>query len=267
MTAYIEVIGWGDFQHYKDRDPPWIKLHRKVLDNYEFSRLQDASKAHLMGLWLLAARHHNQIPADPDWIAQRIGATSPVDIETLVAKGFIKVHGEVEQNASNGLAKCPSRADARSRETEAERETETEASTPAREEPPNSQRSRMLARFEFDDAASVTDFLEAIEPPPSRGRWIAVLDAWSEGRDVPPVPKVTPPDIAGGLRAYLADETIDHDFKPKHVLGYCRNIAQARASPRPPANGASGARRGSIAERNYANAIAAQQMPPLPGDS
>ena len=54
-----------DYQHYKDRAPPWIKLHVKTLESYKFSRLQDASKAHLMLIWLLASRTGNNLPYDP----------------------------------------------------------------------------------------------------------------------------------------------------------------------------------------------------------
>jgi hypothetical protein len=53
---YLRVKNWTEFQHYKDRNPPWIKLHRTLLDDYEFSRLQDASKAHLMLIWLFASQ-------------------------------------------------------------------------------------------------------------------------------------------------------------------------------------------------------------------
>ena len=115
--AWISVVGWAEHQHYKDRNPPWIKLHTKLLDNYEWARLQDASKLHLMGIWLLAARHENRIPADPEWIARRISATEPVDLQALVDGGFISVEGSLAQDASTALAKC-------SPETEAETETE-----------------------------------------------------------------------------------------------------------------------------------------------
>jgi len=27
----LRVKNWGKFQHYKDRNPPWIKLHRGLL--------------------------------------------------------------------------------------------------------------------------------------------------------------------------------------------------------------------------------------------
>jgi hypothetical protein len=52
---------WTDFQHYKDRSPIWIKLHRKLLDNYDFSRLPVASRALAPMLWLLASEYDGGI--------------------------------------------------------------------------------------------------------------------------------------------------------------------------------------------------------------
>lgn len=46
---------WGEFQHYKDRSPPWIKLHKKILDDRAFMSLPLASKALAPMLWLLAS--------------------------------------------------------------------------------------------------------------------------------------------------------------------------------------------------------------------
>lgn len=46
---------WTTFQHYKDRNPPWIKLHRDLLIDKEFMRLPLASKALAPLLWLLAS--------------------------------------------------------------------------------------------------------------------------------------------------------------------------------------------------------------------
>ena len=46
---------WVDHQHYKDRNPPWIKLHRKLLNDRAFMCLPLASKALAPLLWLLAA--------------------------------------------------------------------------------------------------------------------------------------------------------------------------------------------------------------------
>jgi len=46
---------WSVFQHYKDRCPPWIKLHRDLLNDRVFMRLPLASKALAPMLWLLAS--------------------------------------------------------------------------------------------------------------------------------------------------------------------------------------------------------------------
>jgi hypothetical protein len=97
---YLSVVNLERRQHYKDRSPPWIKLHADVLDDYAFVRLHDASKAHLMLLWVLASKLENKIPYDPEFIAQRLGCTDPIDIQALVDKGFISVG----QDASTPLA-------------------------------------------------------------------------------------------------------------------------------------------------------------------
>lgn len=117
MTQFLSVKDWDKFQHYKDRQPPWIKLHRELLDNYEFTCLQDASKAHLMLIWLLASQLDNRVPNDAGWIARRIGALSTVNIKLLIDKGFLVV----EQNDSILLA---------------ERSPEAEAQGKAEEDPP-----------------------------------------------------------------------------------------------------------------------------------
>jgi hypothetical protein len=50
---------WKSFQHYKDRSPPWIKLHKGLLDDFEYSRLPAASRALAPMLWLLASEYQD----------------------------------------------------------------------------------------------------------------------------------------------------------------------------------------------------------------
>ena len=49
-TAVFRVKNFENFQHYKDRNPPWIKFYNEVLDDYDIGRLPDASKAHLFAI-------------------------------------------------------------------------------------------------------------------------------------------------------------------------------------------------------------------------
>ena len=64
MTAFFSVTNYDQQQHYKDRGPTWIKLYNRLLDDYGFAQLPDAAKWHLIGIFLLASRHNNRIPAE-----------------------------------------------------------------------------------------------------------------------------------------------------------------------------------------------------------
>lgn len=86
---YLRVKNWENFQHYKDRSPPWIKLQRDLLRDYDFLRLQDASKLQLILIWLLASQLDNKIPADPDYIKNQIGIKGELRLKDLIDNGFV----------------------------------------------------------------------------------------------------------------------------------------------------------------------------------
>jgi hypothetical protein len=111
---------WRDFQHYKDRNPPWIRLHRGLLDNKDFQRLPVASRALAPMLWLIASESvDGVINADPDDLAFRLRTTEKeisVALRPLLEKGFFLP----VQDASTPLA---GRLQSAVPETEAETET------------------------------------------------------------------------------------------------------------------------------------------------
>lgn len=97
---YLYIKNWEKFQHYADRSPPWIKLHRSLLDDYEFSSLQDASKAHLMLIWVLASQCEGKVPEDPKFLQAKLSLDKQPDLQALVDQGFLIP----EHNASNEIA-------------------------------------------------------------------------------------------------------------------------------------------------------------------
>lgn len=104
MAGKLQVKNWKKHQHYKDRNPPWIKLHGCLLTDDEFACLQDASKLHLICIWLLARNTDGVIPDDPKWVKKCAGLDEDVDLNPLIQKGFlIRL-----QDASNMLATCAS---------------------------------------------------------------------------------------------------------------------------------------------------------------
>jgi hypothetical protein len=83
---------WAELQHYKDRSPPWIKLHKKLLDNFEFQSLPIASRALAPMLWLLASDHdRGEIDAAPKKLAFRLRMTEREvtdALKPLIDNGF-----------------------------------------------------------------------------------------------------------------------------------------------------------------------------------
>jgi len=120
----IQPNNWGELQHYKDRAPPWIKLHRKLLDNFEYQSLPIASRALAPMLWLLASEHdRGEIDAAPKKLAFRLRMSEREvtdAIKPLIDNDFFcLVQGDSEMLATGKHIACL--------ETEAEREVEKEA--------------------------------------------------------------------------------------------------------------------------------------------
>jgi len=115
-TATIK--NWAEFQHYKDRSPPWLKLHRGLLDDFDFQRLPVASRALAPMLWLLASESGDgSVTIDPERLAFRLRCTvaeAKEGLTPLISGGFLVV-------ASGVLAECLQDAC-----LEGETETETE---------------------------------------------------------------------------------------------------------------------------------------------
>ena len=164
----ITVKSWLDFQHYKDRSPPWIKLHKSLLDNYEFQCLPVASRALAPMLWLLASESNDgEIPSDMKKIAFRLRMTEKEVVEAmkpLIDAGFLVVDSCL-------LADCYQGAT-----SETEVETEAEKEKRPRE---SANRGTRLA----DDWQCPDDWLSdalAIKPTWSRQHALSVADGFRD---------------------------------------------------------------------------------------
>lgn len=51
----MKIKNWSEFQHFKDRTPPWIKLYRHLLDDPEWHELSGDEAKTLIMLWLIAS--------------------------------------------------------------------------------------------------------------------------------------------------------------------------------------------------------------------
>jgi hypothetical protein len=70
QPRFLAVKGFRKFQHYRDRDPVWIKLYTNLLIDAAFLQLPEAAQAQLMKLWILASQLGNPLPNNPKLLAE-----------------------------------------------------------------------------------------------------------------------------------------------------------------------------------------------------
>jgi hypothetical protein len=154
----MRIKNWGKFQHYKHRNPPWIRLYKCLLDDPEWMMLSDAASRMLAMCWLIASENDGELPSVTK-IAWRVRK----DVATVLQL-ISELDHWIEQDASTMLAPCKQDATTETETDNSETETETEAraSAPARNRsrgcslPPNwepSPEDKLWAfRKEFPDA-------------------------------------------------------------------------------------------------------------------
>lgn len=88
---YLRVAKWDKYQTYrKDRgQPPWIKVHRKIMRKVAWVQMTDTQRGQLVCLWLLAADCNGRIPADPTMVQKLCFMSEPPDLELFKSLEFL----------------------------------------------------------------------------------------------------------------------------------------------------------------------------------
>lgn len=106
---YLLIKNWKKFQQYKDRNPPWIKLHFELLTSHDWVMLSDASRLLLVMCLMVASRHQGRVPYDGSYM-RRVCHLKYVNFKPLIENGFLE---EMQADDTKWLA-----------ETETETETD-----------------------------------------------------------------------------------------------------------------------------------------------
>lgn len=87
---WIVIPGWDKFQHYKDRNPAWIKVYTELESRDEWRQLTLAERGLLVSIWLEYARSNSPLRAS-DLHALVSAPTRTQHLEALNHAGFIEV--------------------------------------------------------------------------------------------------------------------------------------------------------------------------------
>jgi hypothetical protein len=121
--AKLKIKNWEKFQHYKHRNPPWIKLHKELLASQTWVMLADASRVLAIAMMLLASQKDNEFEDSDEersYIKRVAYLDSLPDFKPLIKCGFLEYLQADASNLQADASKCEHLR------TNADPETETE---------------------------------------------------------------------------------------------------------------------------------------------
>lgn len=123
MTAVYKIKGWEKFQHYKDRNPPWIKLHYELMTSADWVMLADASKLLAVVCMMIASRNDGGVPNNPEYIKRVAYLDKLPDLKPLIRSGFLMLADASKTEQAQAIDTTETEAEA---EAEAEEEEKAE---------------------------------------------------------------------------------------------------------------------------------------------
>lgn len=174
------VKNWAEFQHYDKRTPPWIKLHRQLLDDRQWASLSDGASKMLVECWLVASQGKTpgEIVENDEGISWRLRrplSKTVAYLQELVAAGFIE---RCEQDASELLASCKQDAmlETEERQRKRQRERATQLPTDWLPRPEEQQLAGELGIDEPAEREKFRDYWQSEGKP--KKDWDATYRGW-----------------------------------------------------------------------------------------
>ena len=131
----FKIKNWSSFQSYKDRQPPWIRLHKNLLDDFAFQKMGAEARAMLPMLWLMASEDKDPVSGlirfGYEAVAFRLRMQEKVvkaAIAEIIRAGFITEEKTTSYETVTGsLRNCHSETETETETYSKETEKETES--------------------------------------------------------------------------------------------------------------------------------------------
>lgn len=123
-----EITNWRDHQHYKDRNPPWIKLHFSLLSSEDWVSFNDQSRVLMVACMLIGSRTEGIIDGSPkglEYLRRVAYLNTKPNLNQLIQTNFLTLLAD----ASALQADARPETETEERQIRGETETETELCT------------------------------------------------------------------------------------------------------------------------------------------
>lgn len=220
MTPTIRIPKWSEFQHYKNRNPPWIKLHRQLLNKRGWRGLDPFAAKLLVEVWLVASETNDGnielSTADLTWHLRYHESEVQRVARGLVDLASLSLIELCDHDASNVLAECLQVASAE------ERERRVEESSVSKET--GELHSPKIETVETSKAETPDEAWKRLQPllPPAirKHAWLGDDPPteprnWNMGREISIAKQLlkqfTPEELIGGIETYREAHAVPGD--------------------------------------------------------
>ena len=105
MLDYLSVKNLPKYQHYKKRNPPWVKLHRNFWMDDKIDALTVPERLFFLGCLTIASEHDNRFKNDPRYLSKRLGfPVSSKMIEKLLSLTLLCSVSDSDNSVSLSLS-------------------------------------------------------------------------------------------------------------------------------------------------------------------
>lgn len=127
---YFFVKNWRVFQHYKDRNPPWIKLHFEILSSEDWVNLDDKSRVLAIACMLIASKNEGKVPNNPKYLQRVAYLNTLPNFKPLLDCGFFEKMLANDSGCKQEIAEFRPETETYSKETETENRCARKNHTP-----------------------------------------------------------------------------------------------------------------------------------------
>jgi hypothetical protein len=225
------IRNWREFQHFKDRRPPWIKVHHSLLDKRVWHELDGNDAKLLIMLWLIASEDdqlRGRLPSTGD-LAFRLRMPEPEVEQLLIRLSYwlgrddddtisSQYHDDITPKRRVRRRDTASEVQRRDREeTETETETETEKESAATAAPADAAPSPGR-----EERAQAPTPREPPPRPPQTSRRVAPREGVAEKKGGKISGSLCPDDFRPSREHYAAGSELG--LTPSEVDNICSRM-------------------------------------------